>query len=321
MLDDWQTIEEGTVASIVAGLPPLHLSGLRVTELAALEQLPKGLYRLRVSVRDRTSVEVDPQALVQIWPVEERDPIRVWKWTDGMDIQTVYSEARELVIPRRRGHGVPAATAEIRPRNATPPSDVLRQWQRIASAYAARGGAEGLPRFFAPGASVREIDAAESQTGVRWPQELKDLYAIQNGFAPGMWLQLLPEHDLLSLSDLVQLHREAPNDYESADIPESQPSEADRRGDAGTAGGTHLPDFVIFAYRDGRELFCDTRAGELTGCITEYAREDTDSRGPIWASISAMLTDTADAIETGKPFDNRWIPHVSENGLAWRLIG
>ncbi|MCL2536026.1 MAG: SMI1/KNR4 family protein, partial [Nocardiaceae bacterium] len=252
--------------------------------------------------------------------VEDREPIHVWKWTDGMDIQTVYSESRELVIPRRRGHEVPDSTAEVRPRNATATSDVRRQWRRVLSACAARGGSE-CSDVFVPGASAREIDVAEARTGVRWPQELKDFYAVQNGFVEGSWWQLFPEHDLLTLSELVRLHRDAPTDYELPDTPESAPSEADRDRDAGTSVGTHLPDFVAFAYRDGRELFCDTRTGDLSGCITEYAREDGDSRGPIWASISAMLSDLADAIETGAPLDGWWIAHVSADGPDWKPLG
>lgn len=317
VLEDWETIEEGTVASIVAGLPPLRLSGLRVNELAALERLEKGLYRIRVSVRGRKAADDDPEALIQVWPVEVRDPIHVWKWTDGTDIQTVYSESRTLVIPRRRGH---EGSDGVRTRSATAPSDVHRQWQRVLSACAARGGS-GFPDFFAPGASSHEIDAAEAQTGVRWPRELEDFYAVQGGFADGKWLRLFPEHDLLSLPDLVRLQRGAPAAYELADTPESRPSEADRGRDAGTVVGTHLPEFVAFAHRDGRELFCDVRAGDLTGCVTEYRREDGDSGGPIWTSISAMLSDLADAIETGAPLDGRWIAQVSESGLDWMPLG
>ena len=49
-LDDWETIEEGTIESIVAGLPPLRLTGERVHEFGFLERLPIGLYRIRASV-------------------------------------------------------------------------------------------------------------------------------------------------------------------------------------------------------------------------------------------------------------------------------
>lgn len=320
VVEDWETVEDGTIASVVAGLPPLRFSGTRVNELAALERLEQGLYRIRVSVRGRTSTDVDPEALIQVWRVEERDPLHVWKWTDGIDIQAVYSESRQVMIPRRRGHRPPDSSVEARTHSATPPSEVSLQWQRVQSACAVRGGFY-FRDTFAPGAGALEVDAAEAQTGVPWPQELKDLYAVQNGFAPGKWSQFFPEHDLLSLPALVRLHREAPSVYEHADLPESLPTEAKRGHDAGTTVGTHLPDFVAFAYRDGKELFCDTRAGDLRGCVTEYAPEEGDSKGPIWLSISAMLSDLADAIETSAPLAGRWIAQVNAGGLIWRLVG
>lgn len=199
----------------------------------------------------------------------------------------------------------------------TEPTSVRRQWERIAAWFSENGFPQALDAF-APGAAQSEIDRVEALSGIAWPTELKDLYSVQNGFAPGAWMQFLPQHDMLNLDELLANHRRAPAAYELRDVPESVPSLSDRAQPAGTPIGKFLPDYTTFACRDGYELFCDTRQGELSGCVTEYARENADAAGPQWTSISAMLADLVDSLETGRPFGGGWVAGLGDGGLSWR---
>ncbi len=315
--DEWETIEEGTIESVVSGLAPLRLSREKIMEFGYLDRLPLGFYRIRASVRDRDSDRTNPEAFIQIWPVTEFEPIHLFKSGDKVEVRDVYSDAGRLPIPSRPGGEQRDTATGIRARSATEPTDVRRQWERITAWFSASGSPHALDAF-APGATQLEIDRVEAQTGIAWPTELKDLYSVQNGFAPGAWMQFLPQHDMLNLDALLAHHREAPAVYELPDVPESVPSLSDRAQPAGTSSGKFLPDYIAFADRDGYELFCDTRQGPLSGCVTEYAHENADDAGPQWTSISAMLADLAESLETGQPFADGWIPQLSDGAFAWQ---
>lgn len=317
IIDDWETIEEGTIESVVAGLPPLRLTGERIHEFGFLERLPLGLYRIRAAVRGRDTERTDPEAFIQIWPVTDIEPTRLFKSGDRVEVRDVYSDDGHVPIPSRPGSGQHNVAAGIRTRSAAEPTDVRRQWERIADWFSGNGFPQALDAF-APGAEQSEIDRVEAQTGIVWPTELKDLYSVQNGFAPGAWMQFLPQHDMLNLDALLTHHREAPAVYELPDVAESVPSLSDRAQPAGTPSGKFLPDYITFADRDGYELFCDTRQGPLAGCVTEYARENADDAGPEWTSIGAMLADLAESLETGQPFADGWIPQLSDGAFAWQ---
>ncbi len=88
---------------------------------------------------------------------------------------------------------------------------------------------------------------------------------------------------------------------------------------AGEIAGTYLPEFVPFAGLDGYLLVVDARPGPLHGCVTAFGKVDCDDEGPSWVSVSAMLTDLADSLETGAEFDTRWTPAVVDGRLEWRL--
>ncbi|MDJ0362433.1 hypothetical protein [Rhodococcus sp. H29-C3] len=78
-----------------------------------------------------------------------------------------------------------------------------------------------------------------------------------------------------------------------------------------------LSEFVPFAGIDGNLLFVDTRPGPSHGCVTDFDEAGADDGGPQWVSISAMLTDLADALESGHPFAGAWTPSVVDGQLKW----
>ena len=84
------------------------------------------------------------------------------------------------------------------------------------------------------------------------------------------------------------------------------------------AGWTFRPEFVPFAGIDGYWLVVDTRPGNLHGCITKFDKYEGDE-GPQWNSISAMLTDLADSLETGRRFARWWRPRVTDGELSWEF--
>ncbi|MFC8933840.1 hypothetical protein ACFT1A_17345 [Rhodococcus sp. NPDC057135] len=57
-------------------------------------------------------------------------------------------------------------------------------------------------------------------------------------------------------------------------------------------------------------MFVDTGPGDLYGCVTEFDNFAADDAGPRWVSLSAMLADLADSLETGSTFDEYWKPKV-----------
>lgn len=54
--------------------------------------------------------------------------------------------------------------------------------------------------------------------------------------------------------------------------------------------------------------------------MTEFDKVDADDAGPRWVSLSAMLTDLADSLETGSKFDKYWKPTVVEGQLEWKYV-
>jgi hypothetical protein len=68
----------------------------------------------------------------------------------------------------------------------------------------------------------------------------------------------------------------------------------------------------------GVVLFADLRYGRLRGCVMKYDRIEGADSPPVWPTISAMLSDIADALDhDGTAADHR--PYVDEEArLDWR---
>ncbi|MDV2478566.1 hypothetical protein F8M49_29845 [Rhodococcus zopfii] len=205
---------------------------------------------------------------------------------------------------------------------------VAEQWDRIA-----RWCAEHTPitaRSLRPGLGTEQIDAAEHDSGLTWPQELRELFTVQNGAVrvdeatgryPG---SVVPMQVLLSADDalerragMLEVWRELIR--ADPDMFDQDPFEAGDRQPAGTSAWMFLPSFMPFSDRDGYLYFVDTRPGPRHGCVTEYAHADTDSRGPKWDSITAMLTEHADALETDGTVGH-FRPSVTDGTLDWKIV-
>lgn len=51
--------------------------------------------------------------------------------------------------------------------------------------------------------------------------------------------------------------------------------------------------------------------------MSEFDSESADNRGPQWISLSAMLADLADALETGSKLAEVWSPSIVNGQLEW----
>lgn len=196
-------------------------------------------------------------------------------------------------------------------RSSTPAGSVAEQWVRIAAWLHSHLS----PVTIACATPAQIADAAES-TGTTWPPELIEFYEQINGFPSEEFVRLLPGHELFDLERVVQ-EREMELDVyaETNEIEEYEPPEGTT---AGTAVFTYTPEFIPFAGLDGHLLFVDTRPGDLYGCVTEFDKVNADDAGPRWVSLSAMLTDLADSLETSSKFDKYWKPTVVDGQLDWK---
>lgn len=148
-----------------------------------------------------------------------------------------------------------------------------------------------------------------------WPGELVEFLRLYAG-APR---RLLPLISLMTPTEIRSAHSRmldvwAKLTADDPDMVEGDPSSQP----AGTPAYTFLPEYIPFAGLDGYFWFIDTRPGPMHWCITECSRDTADDGGPKWHSLSSMLSDLADSLETGAFFDRMWLPQVIDNELEWQ---
>ena len=204
-----------------------------------------------------------------------------------------------------------AATPVGATRYSTQAGSVAEQWARIAA---------WLNSHHAPvtiaGATKSQIAEAAESTGTTWPPELIEFYDQINGFPSEEWVRLLPDHSLFSVEQAVDHRATMIEVYAETDAIHGYTPPVGTT--AGTRVRTFLPEFIPFAGLDGYLLFVDTRPGDLHGCVTEFDKTSADGAGPRWVSLSAMLTDLAESLETGSTFDKDWKPTVVDDQLNWQ---
>lgn len=85
---------------------------------------------------------------------------------------------------------------------------------------------------------------------------------------------------------------------------------------AGSPTYAFLGAFIPIAGDDREYMIVDLRDGDLRGSVSVYQREG-DVSGPTWVSVSAMLSDLAESLESGTAFDGVWIPSFAGATLNW----
>jgi cell wall assembly regulator SMI1 len=198
--------------------------------------------------------------------------------------------------------------------------EVTTSWARIVTWC--RDHAPETAAAIRPPAGPALLGRAEAATGGAWPEDLRAWYRLADGTeritAGGLLPFYLPlplatvmEHWAMWQRIWAEIAAASPHAAEWYDTPrlETEP--------AGTAAMMFLPSFVPIA-EDlcGNDLFVDTRQGRLRGCVTEFAKGDTDSRGPRWRSVTAMLAELATALAQGRTIGG-WRPRVEDGRLDW----
>ncbi|MET9230814.1 SMI1/KNR4 family protein [Lentzea sp. NPDC003310] len=102
---------------------------------------------------------------------------------------------------------------------------------------------------------------------------------------------------------------------------------------AGATSGVFLPEFVPIAADDmGDYLFVDERPGPESGCVRAWDVDEGSRLPSLWPSLTAMLTDIADSLDTGAPAlrghadaakfftTSVYVPEVRDGRLGWRRV-
>lgn len=164
-----------------------------------------------------------------------------------------------------------------------------------------------------PPADPAELAATEAAFPVSWSDDLRAWYGLQNGQREDEpWGGVLPDWTTIPLDEMVEvadMYREAEGDISHL---EDAPS-------AGEISVAYRSEFIpIGSDRAGSHLIVDMRPGPLSGCVTEFAWGEGDTRGPIWPSVEAMLTDIAESLENSRP-SNGYVPIAVDGALTWEL--
>ncbi|SNT40131.1 hypothetical protein [Rhodococcoides kyotonense] len=190
----------------------------------------------------------------------------------------------------------------------TEPSSVAVQLDRLRHAL----GSIGAPVNRGETVAIEKARLVDAYT---WPDELIEFLAAGKPAA-----RLTPYGGLYALGDAVTAREYLieSRDYlrTQLDYPELEHFAQWSSEPAGSPTSAFLDGFVPIAGDDSEYVIVDLRDGDLHGCVGVYQREG-DVSGPTWVSISAMLSDLADSLESGEAFDRVWIPEVSESNVTW----
>ena len=318
--DWWDVIEEGSISVTPGSLVVQALTGETAIDLGELQS---GNYRVRVCALNRgRSTPTKPLVrFVLARSSLTNAPHRLIKDLDGIQLDDPYSPSypsdEEMAAET---HALLSANSS---QDSSLPPPIATSWIRIQ-----RWLGEYSPATIATlasGASAQEIDRATSAWPNRWPEDLAYFYSVCNGFKDDTWSRFFPEHDLLSITQAIELSSDyAALNQELGDIDPDFTDSYDTaflgNQPAGSRAGVFIAPFVPIAERDGYVLFCDTRPGPLRGCITEFARENADAEGPVWASLGSLLHNYADSLEGHDRFRNHWIPSATPDGLDWQAM-
>jgi cell wall assembly regulator SMI1 len=173
---------------------------------------------------------------------------------------------------------------------------IERLWERIA-AWLRSHGSRSAARL--PGVDAVRIRQIERELGTALPSALVALWRLE-GVERGYWLPPAsgnaleePGEALGTRAILLEVaDQEDPADPMWAErfVPELMPIAMD--------GG-------------GNNLVVDLRSGEHHGAVFFWDHEVWGLKVPLWPSVTAMLADTAHALETGTP---ALLWHVTQGG-------
>lgn len=192
--------------------------------------------------------------------------------------------------------------------------------------------APATARSFLPPAAADVVRAAEAQTGLVWPDELRQFYSLHAGQREYTGLddqfggQLMPSQDMFSVEQMLSERAMMIEVWQG--IAESDPQSfvggydglLAQSPNAGAEAHGFLPQYIPLSGSDGELYFCDLRPGIHHGCIRAYGNESADYSGPLWDSIAAMLTALRLSIVHGTEIEG-WEPRPADGQIAWWPAG
>ena len=182
------------------------------------------------------------------------------------------------------------------------PWDVDQSWA-VITAWLGEHCPQSLSSFQGP-ATEEEIRAVEATVGRPIPADQRAWWRLSNGtgrmsnhlvsviplvYSPASTGFVLARHE-----GLVGLNRHNPD---AAPVPQWN---AEPAGSPFVGIGVWLPPWVPIAHSGGGDyLFVDLRPGPLYGCVGERHKVQDGFDGPIWPSVTAMLSDVAHGMAHG----------------------
>ncbi|MGQ4486482.1 SMI1/KNR4 family protein [Streptomyces sp. 372A] len=185
-------------------------------------------------------------------------------------------------------------------------------WSRVRDALVDRAPASA--RCLRPPAIQAQVDAAQEELGLVFPQDLVDSALLVDGAEPDPRVGMLlpPMYIPVSLERMAHLWRS------------KTASAADVGGGAACGGaGSAIQGFSRFFVPVGDDttgdlLVVDLRPGSMRGCVLEWGKVDGHFGSPAWGSLAEMWSDVAQALETGLHEGDRdgEESHLTNNGCA-----
>lgn len=165
------------------------------------------------------------------------------------------------------------------------------------------------------------INRLRSELGLEPTVELAEWFSLHDGAGYETHGQLLPINFLVSLDEAIKLTtmtREICAEFEE----EREHAVGAEQSAAGTVARTWLPEYVYIGNDTmGGGLFVDIRSGALQGCVRNWDDTEADDdygRGPIAASLAALITMVSANLRTGAPIAQMPYRAVTRDGqLDW----
>ncbi|WP_299570241.1 SMI1/KNR4 family protein [uncultured Williamsia sp.] len=180
---------------------------------------------------------------------------------------------------------------------------------------------------FLPPPSAEQVRSVEASTGLDWPGELREFFALHGGQPENnLGGDIFPRQELFGVERAHserELMIEVWRDLADGDTEyyvggyDALPVEHPNAGDVAVA---FLPQYIPISGLDGWLYFCDVRPGPRRGCVRNYYKDGADEGEPTWESITAMLVGLRSSIESGTVVDG-WEPRIVDGCVDWQPRG
>ncbi|MCG5212214.1 SMI1/KNR4 family protein [Streptosporangium soli] len=258
------------------------------------------------------STVLDPECLRQLAEAEAAGATMAVTLCPGpvaSPDEVILPPADTVVAEQAPGCAPAPAEPAVRPVGAKVTRAVARQWRRVER-WLKTNAPKTYGSLRAPG-KARTIAIAESQTGVRFPDDLRASLLRHNGaHGPAALGFGFSGGRLLSVREIRDGWRAA------CAVPVSSGHELYGDRHAGRRSDWHGRLIPVTAAGVGGRVIVDSAAGSA-GLVSRAG--EVGMRGG-WSSYYTLLKSAAEAMETGGSVDGRR-PVVRDGALVWKRVG